>query len=611
MNRFEKAALFLILLITVFCYAPALKSDFQFDDHRFIRDSRLIRDISRFSEISLFHEVISGGRPVTQLTFAINYAVDGFHPWGYHMVNLLIHLLNVVLVYIFMRLTVRLALGDEQNSWIALFVTALFAFHPVQTNAVTYIVQRAETLASVFYTASLLLLMRFALSSGLKSSVSVALAMPAFVLGWGNKEIIATAPVMFIIYAAFFFDRQTFRKSAVMALPFIAAVIAAGVFVLMKYSAGGDAGFGVTQIKPHEYFFTQARVLMTYMRLIVFPSDLNLDYDFEVARALSDSRVVFSLLFVAVLAALSFAAIWYRGRHQGPIKLMGFGFLWFLILLLPTSSFIPLKDVIFEHRIYLAMTGIALSVSAGLHLLRKSVKKKVPDAAVILLVAVVMVFGFLTYQRNLLWSDSVALWEDVARKSPQKARVRLNLGMAYFHAGLPDRALSEFAEGLRLSLPESETREQIIINIGGIYSDAGRCEEAVQLYEKALIDYPNSPGMLVNLSSCQITLGKPAEAALYAELALHRKPDFPLARNILGSAYLHLGRCEEALDQFRGIAHISAEEPGILWNTALSLICLGRTDEAEKYFTDYLKHEKDEGSKREAFGKWEQIRGEQ
>lgn len=391
-------AVCLIAASTLLVYSNTFHSTFHFDDVEQIVENSKIKDLGNLREI------LNGQRGVAVATFAVNYAIGGLNVFGYHLVNILIHIINGILVYFLIFLTLSLIKNppfskggaggfDGWSSRIALYVALIFAVHPVQTQAVTYITQRMESLASLFYLLGLLLFISGARArSFFTTSLLYCGVLASYILGFKSKEIVITLPAILFLYDLYFISsgnvkgllkRWPLYLSLFILLLYLASktMVPADAVNAIKGDAFSDvtnatAGFAVKEITPGQYLLTQFNVIMTYLRLLILPVEQNLDYDYAVSRSLFELRTLLS--FIGVVSILS-AAVYLFMRPVSWItrhgRIISFFILWFFIILSPTSSFIPIQDVIFEHRVYLPSVGfIAIFVILLDEILNKAKK---------------------------------------------------------------------------------------------------------------------------------------------------------------------------------------------------------------------------------------------
>ncbi|MDO8445576.1 MAG: hypothetical protein Q7T53_05645 [Deltaproteobacteria bacterium] len=362
-------AIGLIAVAAFLVYSNTFHASFHLDDVPQIVENPKIKDLKYLPEL------LMGQRGIADASFALNYAVGGLNVFGYHLVNIIIHIINGILVYFLISLTLKRTLHADQASKVPLYTALLFAVHPVHTQAVTYIVQRMESLASLFYLLALLLFIK---GASAKKAVSAIIlysgVVLAYFLGFKSKEIAITLPAIIFLYDLYFVSGGNIktmlrRWPLYMILGFLLVYLASKTMV--PSSAVGaitgsgfndvseaSAGFAVKQISPLQYLYTQFNVIMTYLRLLILPFKQNLDYDYPISKTLFELRTFMS--FSGILAILSTAIYLFikpvsRITNHG--RFISFFILWFFVILSPTSSFVPIVDVIFEHRVYLASVG--------------------------------------------------------------------------------------------------------------------------------------------------------------------------------------------------------------------------------------------------------------
>ena len=409
-RRFHLVAGLLIAISTFLVYSNTFYAGFHFDDTPHIVENYSIRNLGNWLDI------LKGQRGVAMLSFALNYAVGGLNVTGYHIVNLAIHITNGILVYFLIFLTLNRIDGFKGIAKkIAVYTALLFAVHPIQTQAVTYIIQRMESLASMFMLIGLLLFIKGTETSKAAAKVFLYIAVAAsYLLGFYSKEIAITLPAIIILYDYCFLSEGNLKKLVgrwpiygvlLVILFFLAAPTfsglqetpgeapsagAQGIISNPQETPGADvpvsvetpsAGFGVKSITPKEYLFTQFNVLIYYVTLLFAPVNQNLDYDFPVSKGLFEAPVVNPgtvlniplpppiVSLIILLAIIGFALYLLIKPPSPPLekggkggilhhgRLIAFFILWFFIILSPTSSFVPIIDVIFEHRLYLPSVG--------------------------------------------------------------------------------------------------------------------------------------------------------------------------------------------------------------------------------------------------------------
>ena len=354
-------AIFLISAIATIIYSNSFDCTFHFDDQPSIVENYAIH---RFDLKEIFS---SSNRPVLEITLAANYYFGKLNVFGYHLVNLLLHISNGIMLYFILFQTANLPSLKEKYGErayrIALYASLIFIAHPIQTQAVTYIISRSSVLATTFYLLSLFLFIS-ASRSPLFAPRSLLFLGAFFVscLGMGTKQIVATLPLMLLIYDFFFLSNGDFKALKQRCLSHIAMfstiaitiyLSASGLqkFVSFDYAKGVQMPYSepVTSI---QYFMTQLHVIPYYIKLLFIPTNLNLDYDWPITRSIDLPTVLFFILLAAIVAF----AVWAYRRA----RLLSFGIIWFFVTLSVTSSFVVIYDVIFEHRLYLPSIGFAI-----------------------------------------------------------------------------------------------------------------------------------------------------------------------------------------------------------------------------------------------------------
>jgi tetratricopeptide (TPR) repeat protein len=537
--------LFLLSLLAVIIYTNALFSPFQFDDIPNIVENPRIRSFSTLPW--------SESRYLGFLSFALNYHFGRLDVFGFHLVNLAIHIANGFLVYtlilsLFKTPQIQSSLDFDRSSWIALAAALLFVAHPIQTQAVTYITQRYASLAAFFYLLAVVVYIKSRTSTSDSGSRSLwyAGALLSTVLAMKTKEITFTLPFMLLLVEAIFFGSFT-RKRWIGLIPFLLTLLIIPLSPLPEgFGERGDfIARETTAIGRMDYLLTQFSVISTYLRLLILPIHQNLDYDYPIYHSLFEPKVFFSFLFLSALMALTLYFL-FSSQHStrsGPFKLIGFGLLWFFLTLSIESSIIPIEDVILEHRLYLPSVGFFLAVSVSvLNLIDR--QQRMNAIAIGVLVAVLCVA---TYERNLIWKDELTLWSDVVRKSPDKKRGHIGLGNAYEHLGRLDEAAREYKTASAFKPDYAETHNKL----GTVYEHLGRFGEAAREYKTALTLKPDYAEAHNNLGIVYKDLGRLEESLREFQISLKLKPDDIQPRLNLGNVYRALGRPDEAIQEYK------------------------------------------------------------
>lgn len=615
--RCKRSTLLHLLMIAVFvlvAYANTFEAPFVLDDEPSIVNNGLIKDLDNFLASGSTH---NPRRFIGYLTFALNYKFGGLDVRGYHIFNISLHIANALLVYALILLTFRTPLLSRSSltpdaGMIAFFTGLLFAVHPVQTQAVTYIVQRLASLAALFMLVSLVLYIRSRLrqEGELQSRSALILyvfSLAAAVLAMKTKEIAFTLPVIVTVYELFFFSGN-FRKRLIVLAPMLLTLAIIPLSLLDMPQSLSEALSDVrqvTKLQTHmsrwDYLITQFVVITKYIGLLVLPVNQNLDPDQQVFGSFLNPAVLASLLFLAsILAAAVYLFV--RSREGRPeLRLASFGVLWFFAALSVESSIIPIADVMFEHRLYMPSAGFFLAGISGIMLLRDRLRQKQAKAAEAIL-PLLLITSFIltgaTFVRNDTWRDDIGLWEDTVRKSPEKARPRYNLGVLYEKRGRLDDAMREYLTSIRLDplfpLPynnlgilygrqgryeEAISTIQAVFrlepgdatahtNLGIVYARQGKREEAVREFENALRLNPNDAEAHYNLGIAWEQLGRLEEAAQEYSAAIKAKPEYLDAYNNLGTLFAKRGDLDRAIAAFEAALKVDPGDPYIRRNLA-------------------------------------------
>ncbi|MBI2340885.1 MAG: tetratricopeptide repeat protein [Deltaproteobacteria bacterium] len=579
--------LILLALVAVLIYSNTFSSPFHFDDRLNLVENPQIKNLANFRDFS-------GTRYVGFLSFALNYHFGGLNVFGYHLVNILIHITNGFLVYslillLFAAVQVserridsvrakggyRGASGKAPDTSIALATALLFIAHPVQTQAITYIVQRFASLMTLFYLLALVCYLKWRFGGRLFWYVA---SLTATVLAMKTKENSFTLPFMILAVEMVFFKPLTIKQWKTL-IPFLLTL---SIIPLSQGNALGEAerfARDTTAISRVEYLFTQFRVIVTYLRLLVFPINQNLDYDYPIYHSLFDASVATSFIFIVSLLAL--AVNLFRGLNPR-LKLIAFGILWFFLTLSIESSIIPISDVIFEHRVYLPSIGLFTSVGASLHIGRKWISPKWGMAGIGI---VVLLFSTAAYRRNAIWKDDMVLWRDVVAKAPKKARPNNNLAVAYKNKGMLEAAIrqSHIASDLDPNYADAHG------NLGGVYDDQGRYDAAIQEYLLVLKLEPNNIKAYNNLGIAYKNLGRLNEAIEAYQMVLKLQPGSAMAHSNLGNVYADQGRYDAAVQEYNFALKLDRDFGDAHYNLANAYAIQGRLEVAIHEYRMALK----------------------
>ncbi len=351
-KRFNLIAFGVIAMMVLIAYSNTFTASFHFDDNPAIVENPYIRHVTWDNILHL----LSTNRPTVDLSIMLNYQLSGLNVVGWHIFNITNHIVNSCLVYLLVLWTLTLPVLARQYAdkarRMAFFCALLFAVHPIQTESVTYIISRSETVTTFFYLLTLLFFIKGVRTGRFGYSIAV---LACSLLAMQSKEWAVTLPAIVLLYDYLFLSEGKFRLIASRWYSYVLVSLPWVLYFSKVSLTGSGYGFGVhtaTGITPVTYQLTSFNVLWTYVRLLILPIHQNLDYDYPIAKTLFEFPTILSFLGIVAVVA---ASLWlYRKKNM---RLIPFGAAWFYITLSPVQSFVPILDVIFEHRLYLPSIG--------------------------------------------------------------------------------------------------------------------------------------------------------------------------------------------------------------------------------------------------------------
>jgi tetratricopeptide (TPR) repeat protein len=511
------------LFVALEVYGPALGGEFVLDD-------RYLPFMDPNAAQYTLWNWISGLRPMLHFTYWLNFQSSGIEPYSYHLTNVILHFLgSVVIALVAARLLDLSGTTGRTRAILSVIAGGLFLLHPLQTESVAYVASRSEVLSVLLYfSAFAVFLYRRTDSITIWRSIAVAVLFAAAI---STKEHTLTLGALLLL-SDYYWGLGGFRKNGLL-YGMLAVAGAWGTFVVWRVLRDAStAGFHVAGLTPASYFFTQCRVIWTYVRLFFLPFGQNVDPDVAVSQGLLDHGAIFGL---AALIALIAAAWIYRKRWP----LAAFGVFTFVLLLAPTSSFIPITDVSAERRLYLPFLGLVL---VCLEFLRRMKISQAVWAGVAILAAC----SVLTYQRSAVWASPVALWQDASAKSPGKYRPRFQVAYALMVAGKCPQAAENFDVASRLAPPGFD----LLVDWGLALECASKPQDAlVKMQQASMIE--NSAHVQALIGMVYAKQSKWPEA--FAALAQAEKidPRFEMTYVYRGNIYEAVGDKASAAGQYQ------------------------------------------------------------
>ena len=584
-------------------YSSSFAGVFTFDDLPAIRENPTIRTLWPLTTaLSPPANSGVGGRPLANLSFALNHAIGGAEPGSYHVVNLLLHLGSALLLFGIVRRTCRWA-----GVWPACAAAAIWAVHPLTTGAVTWVSQRTELLMAFLYLLALYAFVRRWL----------LLSVVACALGMMSKEVMVTAPVLVLLYDRTFVAgtlREAWRQRRAYYVSLAATWGILG-YLLTTGLSQRSVGFGLG-VSPLAYALAELQALPLYLKLAAWPSPLIFDY----GAVYAINPVLVAAGVVLVGAALAWTAAGLRRRSAA-----AFASACVFLLLAPTSSFVPVAEQpIAENRMYLPLAAL-VTLAAGF--VRGAVwnRSVLPVAAG----AAAVGLGLTTFARNRVYHSETTLWTDTALKRPQNPRAHYNLGVALLDAHRPADALACFERAIALNPREPKhhssagnalvelkrpaealphfaeavrlapNHARAWYNYGRALFDTGDAPGAIARFERALQLEPGSAETHNAIGNAFFQLDRPREAIPHYEAAVRLDPRHADAHYNCGSACLEAGRVDEAITHFAAAAKLKPQDAEVRNNLGAALVHAGRSAEAIVHFEEALRLRHDYGDARD------------
>jgi len=613
-HKYKRALYILILFLGgILIYANAVHAPFEFDDDLRITFNDAVH-MDKFDTASLKRAVLESptkSRPVPYISFAINYYFGGLSPSGYHWVNIIIHNLCAIFLFFFFLDTLflysafnkgegkvssceyKFQINDNAASLVAFFAALLWLTHPVNTSAVTYIIQRITSMAAMFYIFSLMCYVKGRISQKaaghltLRAKILFSGAILSGLLALASKQNTATLPIFILLFEWIFFRKfRPLPKKTIIysAFPVIIIISIAGLY----YMGGNPIEF-LSNWYANQYFnlnqrlMTELRVVFYYISLFFFPAAvrLNLDYDYPLSLSLFDPAA--TLLAFAAIIALIVLAIYQPKRHL----ILFFTIIWFIGNLIIESTIIPLA-IIYEHRTYLPFMMPCLLISFyAYHLFKKS-----SWAYIGILIVAVLLLGTETYQRNKIWQDAVVFAKDGVIKAPNKFRPWSNLAINFKKQGMTEEAVATFRKALEMEpkTPDAKLQKAHTYKyLGDALMKKEELESAIESYSQALDLIPDYRDVILKIAIAKLKQKKPQATIDFITSYLPKDFKDAEIRITMGNAYYQLHQLQKAADHFKK-ALASKPVPVIAhYKLGNILVQMGKLKEAIAHFEQTIQ----------------------
>ncbi|HTS17364.1 MAG TPA: tetratricopeptide repeat protein [Verrucomicrobiae bacterium] len=569
----------LLFVLAGFCaWHNSFRSPFIFDDRWSIPQNPHIRHLWPISEVFSAPPLATvSGRPTVSLSLALNYALGGYDVRGYHLFNLAAHVLSALVLFGILRRTLeqekfRGRFGASAI-WLAAVIALIWEVHPLQTESVTYIIQRTELLMGLFLLLTMYCFLRGSVSANARGWYIAAVISCA--LGMGSKEVMVVAPLIVMVYDRIFLVasfRELWQRRRGLYLGLAGTWLLLAVLVLAKSHPA--TGFGFQRLTPWDYLLTESGVIVYYLQLCLWPRPLVIDYfDWPIATSIDDCLVP-----VVVVLCLLAATVWAFRRHPWA----GFLGAWFFLILAPTSSILPsVGEVAAERRMYLPLAAVVTlavigAFEVGRRLLNKQQGVLVGGLASL---SVLALFTDLTIQRNRDYRSELSIWQDTVEKRPDNPRAIGYLASAYSQAGNIPQALALFERAIQLN-----NNVEAHYNLGLTLHRAGRLADAIAQYREALRIMPDYAEAHNNLGFALQQMGRLPEAMEHFHQALRIEPELAVAHFNLANALMLTGKTTDAIAQYQAAVQLEPDYAEAYSELGVALVVAGHRREAMAQF---------------------------
>jgi len=530
-------------------YLNSLSNGFVFDDMYTIVHNEHIKDLSKnlpaFFNLDYFNIARTevSYRPVATLSYFLIYALFGLSPLAFHLTSLLLHIFNVIAVYVL----VQLLLNEKKFSLIAALV---FACHPVLTETVNCISYNEDLLATFFYLLALVLYIKATANENSFHRPIYFFSLVFFLVALLSKEMAVTLPAIILLYdftlrptdgtgggikqVAGIIDRQKFY--------YIGFILVASFYLLLrfKFLVNPEGGFSYSRAGLFERILFLPDLLFDYIKLVWVPLNLNAEYSFAYPQRFLELS---NLLALIVILAITIGSYFIYPRSKG----IFFGIWWFFITLLPVSNLIEIHNPIAERYLYLPLVGFCIIISILINEAPRrwalSPSKKPALLKYSILIALLLFYSLVTVSRNPVWKDNFSVWANTVEKSPDNPIVHGGLGLAYQERGFLDEAIDEFKKAIALS----PRMDKNYYNLGRAYQEKGRFEAAVAAYKKTVELNPAYIDAYFNLANIYMRLQLIKDAIAAYRKVIELNPADVEAYNNMAVAYANQGEIERAV----------------------------------------------------------------
>jgi len=567
----------IIVVAGMLAYSNSFFCSFQLDDFHAIVYNKVIMELDM---AKLWN--YSYNRFLPYLSFALNYSIHEFDVFGYHLFNFIVHICNALVILflvqsVFSTPQVRSHSLYVYGPEIAFFTALIFAVHPLSTQAVTYVVQRMASMAALFYFATVFFYLKWRLSKWKYKGTFLLACVLSGIGAFLTKQNSYTLPIAILLTELFLFKNISevfdYRKGRVW-LGLTAVFVFVILVLVLNKNLIHDSPPAYTndykKITPQNYLFTQFTVIPKYFQLLLVPVNQNIDYHWPLYESFSNGRVI--LGFLLMLGTIALACFLYNKN-----RLFSYGILFFLVSIFIESSFIPLDDLIVEHRTYLPSLGYFLLFVSLLYVAMRARYYKILFSFMFCLI---VLYASACFQRNIVWKTEVSLWKDAIKKSPGKARPYNSLGGAYYRKEMYDQAIVAYSRAIEMKPQFYEA----YINRAHSYMAIDKPGPAANDFKMGIKLVPSKLDNYISLLPELLKDAKYDEVVYYSDYVLSKDPDDAKTFYIRGKAFLNLGKNENALVDFNQSARLDSSDKNLFLDRGLMFQSAGQF---EKAIADY------------------------
>ena len=566
-----------LVFLGLLIYGQTFQFGFVFDDQYFIVNNPAIRG---FGHVHLMWANLPKTRLIGIYTFAFNYVLGQLNPTGYHIFNFVIHLICVGLVWGLADLLFKITKMPREglSKHLPYLIAVLFLVHPGQTQAISYISQRFESMAAMFYLSTVYLYLTARLCENrIRQTALFALCALCAVAGIFTKEVVMTVPIMIIVSEWILFPKKSNRIFYM-----ILCVIGVLLFLLFRkilnnglsifFNAVPSDSHPGEILTPAHYFLTQMRVFLTFLRLLILPILQNADYDYHVSTGFISPPL--TLLGFCTIGGIIYLIL--KLRQTKP--LIAFGLAWILITF--SINLAPRANVIFEHKLYLISFGFFLTLASGLSLYIKNNQTLLRT-----LLCLTAFWAILSFQRNHIWREEFTLWDDVIKHSPHKGRPYNNRGLAWDRRGNPRMALADFNKAIEME----PSYINAYINRGFLLSKLGALPQALADDDKAVNLNPKLAGAYINRGQVYDKMGHFNEALADYNKAISLKDNLAESYNDRANVYFKMGNLPQAIADYNKALTFKTDYADVYYNLAFIYYRQGRFADAVDNYSKTLE----------------------